>query len=166
MRSGYRNPSRYLGSPTACRPPSAATVAAPLARSRRFRLLETRMWCHFEVTDRPGVYRCAQCGFATLPTSFGPERIRKRCVAARETRAPSLMVRVANYRRALVRWLAAGRPVRSRDEIKKLHAICTNCDHFTGRSCRVCGCGVHHSQGWWNKLRWATEHCPLEEPRW
>lgn len=124
------------------------------------------MWCHFKVADQPGLYRCARCGFTTLSTRFGPERIRKRCIAASGTQAPSLLARATTYRRALARWIAAGRPVRSREAMTDLYAICMNCEHFTGRSCRVCGCGVHHSHGWGNKLRWATEHCPLAEPKW
>lgn len=81
-------------------------------------------------------------------------------------RAPSFADRVGSYREARQRWIAAGCPVRSREEMAKLHTICTKCEHFTGYSCRVCGCGLHHSRGSWNKLRWATEHCPLATPKW
>lgn len=43
-------------------------------------------------------------------------------------------------------------------------AICRGCEHRQDNQCQVCGCkleGVAVA-----KLRWATESCPLEAPKW
>ncbi len=116
-----------------------------------------------------GAYRLIvnlQIGSTPCGQRFGPERIRKRCTAAISASPSSLMERVQRYRFARERWIAASRPVRSRAEMNKLYAICLNCEHFSGHACRLCGCALHHSRGWWNKLRWVTQHCPLAEPKW
>ncbi len=126
------------------------------------------MWCVFQATDDPRMHECGRCGFRTAPTRFPPERVRRRCSepTASQDRMPSLFDRVRSYQEARVRWIAAGQPVRTPEEMVRLHAICGTCDQFSGASCKLCGCAIHPSRTWLNKLFWATEHCPLRQPRW
>ena len=65
---------------------------------------------------------------------------------------------------ALAKWVAAGSPVRSQEEIDRLFAICSGCEHFKAKddndgACNICGCAVR-KYGIRNKLLWATESCP------
>lgn len=125
------------------------------------------MWCVFQATDDPQVHSCARCGFVAAPTAFPPEKLRRECqILAATPRTPSLVERIRGYRGARERWIAAGRPVRNDEEMARLHAICQACEYFSGASCKLCGCAVHPSRKWINKLRWATEHCPLKPREW
>jgi hypothetical protein len=84
---------------------------------------------------------------------------------------PGIVEKTANLSAALTRWIAAGRPVRTPEKQAELFAICEACPHFLRGSgdlhgCGICGCGLKKSGGILNKLKWATESCPLPEPKW
>jgi len=70
------------------------------------------------------------------------------------------------YAGALSRWIAAGRPTRSDEEVEEIVARCEDCDKYKAdeKRCRVCGCAV--STGGlaiFNKARLATERCPKDK---
>lgn len=113
------------------------------------------MWCLFQATDDPRVHRCARCGFVAAPTACPPHKVRRQCQSTLtgSPGAPSLVDRVRSYHEARERWIAAGRPVRSEVEMTRLHTICVACEHYSGASCRLCGCAIHPSRTWLNKLR-------------
>lgn len=72
------------------------------------------------------------------------------------------------YARSLSRWIKAGRPVRSEDEILGIFTTyCQECefmDHDYSR-CKVCGCHVGTIPSpLLNKIAMATENCP--EGKW
>jgi len=71
------------------------------------------------------------------------------------------------YTRALSRWIKAGRPVRSEEEIKHFFELyCEPCEAYEAESssCRYCGCRVNRVQAaMLNKIAMATEECPLEK---
>lgn len=82
-----------------------------------------------------------------------------------ETNTP--VRRVIRYARALSRWIKAGRPERSREEIETIfseHCIqCTEYDERPGR-CKFCGCNVGlRAAPMLNKIAMATENCPLDK---
>jgi hypothetical protein len=64
--------------------------------------------------------------------------------------------------RAVGAALSGAEVVRSGDEIARCLAICHACEHFvaTDGRCSICGCVA----AW--KIRLATEHCPLDPPKW
>ena len=68
------------------------------------------------------------------------------------------------YTRALYRWIKAGRPVRSDDEIERIFETCCNpCEAYDvqSSSCRHCGCRVNLIKAApLNKIAMATEECP------
>ena len=77
---------------------------------------------------------------------------------------PGLARRALSYAEAVARWMSAGRPERSPDEIERLfQAHCQSCGWYdtTRQICRGCGCRTV-TTGWSirNKLAMATEHCP------
>jgi len=77
---------------------------------------------------------------------------------------PSLITQVNNYRLAVTRWIKAGRPKRTDDEIKEIYEKhCKSCDWYDKETSRCKGCGcrvVPKGLALTNKLKMATEHCP------
>ena len=102
--------------------------------------------------------KCLHCGYQARR-----EGTRRNCSS--NAPRPSLGTQLTGYAAAVSRWLAAGAPKRSDEEVDDLLAICQACP--TGRydasrgACSKCGCKVNASS--WailNKLRMATESCP------
>jgi hypothetical protein len=80
---------------------------------------------------------------------------------------PSLIQQAKNLTVAYAKWLAAGRPVRTPDQINALYDICEQCPtkRFTRSSldkgrCSACGCWLKRGADKFNKLAWPTEACP------
>ena len=77
---------------------------------------------------------------------------------------PSLPIQMWLYKEAIKRWIAAGRPTRSKEEVEHIHTtFCKRCDWYDKEKqrCRECGCKVNlGSVAILNKLKMATEHCP------
>lgn len=84
--------------------------------------------------------------------------------------APPPQARMMSYAQAIMRWMRAGRPVRSDERVADIYeTICRPCPHFDeDRSvCRICGCFVRRDgAAFLNKLRMATESCSADPPRW
>ncbi len=102
--------------------------------------------------------RCVHCGYQARR-----ENTRRNCTAT--DRPPSIGSQLTGYAAAVSRWLAAGAPRRTDQEVAELLATCQACptnryDAERG-ACNRCGCRVNTS-GWGlvNKLRMATESCP------
>jgi hypothetical protein len=70
-----------------------------------------------------------------------------------------------NYFGAIRRWVASGRPTRSKEERAKLfEEHCKGCEMYDHEkhACKSCGCKVSSdADPLENKLAMATEHCPL-----
>lgn len=80
---------------------------------------------------------------------------------------PSLVTQVANVSKGAAKWIAAGRPVRSDEEVAKLFDQCQSnvCGLYRPKEdgvgrCAGCGCWLKRNGGLMNKLKWATEDCP------
>ena len=80
---------------------------------------------------------------------------------------PPLGMQILAYKEALSRWIKAGRPTRSQEEVDRIHKdVCTPCEWYDKekKRCRGCGCKVTTSAlAVTNKLKMATEHCPKEK---
>jgi len=67
---------------------------------------------------------------------------------------------------AVKKWTLAGFPIRSLEEIEEVYNNkCIVCDHVSKQgSCKICGCKISKLRiALLNKIRMATEHCPIEE---
>ena len=80
---------------------------------------------------------------------------------------PGLVEKIGRYASSTQNWIAAGSPIRNDEEVDAVLKICQGCEQFsvnkdgeTGH-CKVCGCEVNRMGGMVNKIRRATEHCPL-----
>ena len=99
----------------------------------------------------------------------GPKRTRadkaKRTAAKKSP--CSVGGKVLRYGKAVARWVKAGRPVRTPDEVARIYDdLCRPCDDFDveKETCKVCGCPVRKSaKALRNKIGMATEHCPGEK---
>ena len=89
-------------------------------------------------------------------------------------KTPSMVARVLTFRQAWGKWNKAGRPVRSKERVAELMGICQSCPCFrplnrsnkeAGGTCTMCGCRVRRAGNQLNKLAFATEGCPLDEPK-
>ena len=113
-------------------------------------------------------FRCELCG------RIYPKRIIVNCPkqapAKVPPREPSKARQVYTYSMAVAKWVAAGKPQRTQEEIDATLAICAGCEMFIddGRPrCRLCGCSVNSQpNGLINKIAMATESCPATPPRW
>lgn len=76
-----------------------------------------------------------------------------------------LGTKVMNYFGAIRRWVASGRPTRTKEEIQHLFDThCKGCEMYDAvkHACKSCGCNVSQDgDPLDNKLAMATEHCPL-----
>ena len=84
-----------------------------------------------------------------------------------ETPKPTTCEKAVHYVRALSRWIKAGRPVRTDEEIRYIHDVfCIPCERYDskGKTCQCCGCKVNISSvPLANKIAMTTERCPLEK---
>ena len=81
-------------------------------------------------------------------------------------KAPAHVIRRGiNYVRAWLRWTAAGCPVREPGEVDAIRETCRACEYFDDQNCthKKCGCAVAKGNWWGDKVKWATEHCPIEK---
>ena len=82
---------------------------------------------------------------------------------------PNLVIRGWNYAKAVAKWELAGSPERSQEEINAILEICRKCEEFNAEkgACSKCGCNINaQRKALSNKLAMATEHCPLDPPKW
>ena len=129
-------------------------------------------------------YKCDQCD-QQITSGATVAELRCSCGGSMTTATPGGRVftprTVGRFAIAVTRWMAAGRPVRTADQVDRLLATKCNppgapCPQFDGSTCKVCSCpinaGVEPLQ---NKLAMATERCPLgkfeaahkgDAPRW
>lgn len=114
--------------------------------------------CEFRVGKPEGKY----CGVTNLPVN--PE-ICTRCVKDDKTATATFGQKAVNYLTAVRRWVAAGRPERTDEEIQEIYDNhCSGCSMFDKERqvCNSCGCPASKNQpALRNKLRMATEECPL-----
>jgi len=107
---------------------------------------------------------CPHCGYVARS-----ERTYRTCPAVDDaggTDEPSFFARIAAYSAAIVKWIEAGRPTRSQEQIDAILAEHCNppvpCEHFRDGTCKQCGCAISRSPAALrNKLAMATESCPI-----
>ena len=70
----------------------------------------------------------------------------------------------------LTRWILAGRPIRTEQEMSKIFSICEQCPEFERYApgcdfgkCNVCGCNLDKIDKGRNKIAWGTTSCPLKK---
>jgi hypothetical protein len=73
---------------------------------------------------------------------------------------PPLAKRARNLAGSVARFVAAGGEIATPEERDRRMDICRGCDRFVGGMCSECGCRLGF------KVAMATEHCPLDPPKW
>ncbi len=149
------------------------------------------MYCDWKHSKRNNSYRCESCGdivrfkktdrkpprrtckvmlrdelkknLSTIPADQPEIRDHVETILA-ETTSPTLPDKARHYAAAVVRWCAAGCPVRSVELQAACRLTCQGCpsDQFDPRKevCKVCGCSVKKSRfAIRDKVAMATEVC-------
>lgn len=139
------------------------------------------------------LYRCQRCGwvleirlpdpeshFATAPDcGIVVARQRAQAEAIRQDRVKAgcggsssdgVIVLPLRFAKAVARWIAAGRPVRSQAVVDRIYnECCLPCELLDQkrRTCKACGCYIRkHLPAFLSKLRMGTERCPKNPPLW
>jgi hypothetical protein len=103
-----------------------------------------------------------KCGVTGLPVD--PE-ICNRCNRETHAEVQGLGSKMFGYFDAIRRWIAAGRPVRSDEEVERIFTNeCLKCDRFDAetQTCNSCGCALKMAgTPLTNKIKMASERCPL-----
>jgi hypothetical protein len=77
---------------------------------------------------------------------------------------PQLSMQLWTYKEAIIKWMKAGKPVRTEEEVEHVHTTwCVPCEWYDDKQkrCRGCGCKVTlGSIAILNKIKMGTEHCP------
>lgn len=99
-----------------------------------------------------------------ITSKYADPRMRTHtCRAGSEPR--SALSKAWSLAEATARWVAAGSPVRTAEAVVKLFDVCRKCPEFRGNdangNCGICGCNLKKSGGLLNKIKMATEDCPL-----
>lgn len=113
------------------------------------------MTCDFETVETAGKYQhtCKRCKAVRVTTT--PTLVRQ-C----DSELPSLAKQAKSATLSTIRWVAAGRPIRSKEEQVAILAICRECPEYLTDKNRCSKCGCHLRQ----KTKMSTEHCP--ESKW
>ncbi len=79
---------------------------------------------------------------------------------------PAISTELNTYVHAVKGWVAAGRPVRSEEEVAEIHAqYCSQCDWYDieQERCKGCGCKTRaEGAALLNKIKMGTQHCPKQ----
>ena len=123
--------------------------------------------CPFTL-NAAGLWQCPQCKWVYKLESDKPPR--RNCSAPPSLRpaAEKLGIEwedVPHYAQALAKWTATGFPVRSEEEVERIHEEhCGPCEHNVKDRCKLCRCNVNKSRfALANKIKMKTETCPEEK---
>ncbi|GEM_PF-2380713 len=112
----------------------------------------------------PTDYRCRVCGREYRGITHPPLRVACKGLAPADSPPlPGIIKRAGRYTKAVSKWIAAGRPTRTQEEIDERLAVCQKCPFYNAKhkACSECGCNVNsQAEGLSNKLAMATEQCP------
>ena len=79
---------------------------------------------------------------------------------------PAITTELTTYVQAVKGWVAAGRPVRTDEEVANIHTqYCTQCDWYDPdqQRCKGCGCkATADGAALLNKIKMGTQHCPKQ----
>lgn len=79
-----------------------------------------------------------------------------------------MLDKVKEYLKEREKWLDAGQPMRTAEEMEHVYNICASCPFFKKDggfipgydSCSICGCNLHKKNSTLNKIAWKTTECP------
>lgn len=132
----------------------------PKPKPGQLPIVDTNSWASCEFRFKKGEQ--PTCGVTGLGVD---KEICGRCAKDSYNETPNMLKKIMNYSAAVRRWFAAGRPERTEAEIKEIFEThCSKCSMFDKQRqvCNSCGCPASKEQpAIRNKLRMATEECPL-----
>lgn len=116
-----------------------------------------------EIVDGRTTKRCTWCGL-TLRNVKAHLNVHSQCTVGPEKGKPVKPTLLKTYARAVAKWLDAGRPKRTDEQVDAIMDICGSCQFYKGGGCQRCGCRVNRNRNaLTNKIRMATENCPIKK---
>jgi hypothetical protein len=121
------------------------------------------------------IWECEKCGHTadvpiegaiTCKCGFVDLRLTEETLIKDSFVPPGVLARGLNYANSWVRWTSHGRPTRTDEQVEELRGICRSCtEFFDGEICthKSCGCKVAKGSWFGDKLKWTTEHCPINK---
>ncbi len=95
--------------------------------------------------------KCNEKGFCKELKAHVPKVFCKtRC-----PKMPGMASMAKTFTKAVAKHVASGLKTREKKEIRRIIAICQDCEHYTNGRCRKCGCNMK------KKIQWATTNCKL-----
>lgn len=114
--------------------------------------------CEYRLTDST----TRICGVTNLPVT---SEICNRCAKDTKDATPNMLEKAISYASSVRKWVAAGKPERTQEEMDAIwETHCSGCRMYdkVKKVCNSCGCPASTDQpSLKNKLRMATEACPL-----
>jgi len=132
---------------------------------------------------RDGKPECSVCGYVyPKPYEASLARLHRNCSKAKGGKAPQrpafmpedeqtakagserlgvTWADARHYGASLVRWVRAGFPTRTDEDVAQFEATCRACEHYRSGRCAKCGCRVSTGPAVVNKIKMLTEVCPV-----
>lgn len=103
---------------------------------------------------------------AKIPRHYSECGAAEKALLKTTPKYPSLTMQLLTWKEAIKKWRAAGKPVRNKEEMRKiLETHCHKCAWYDKDKRRCKGCGCRVTEGGvavLNKIRMKTEHCPRD----
>ena len=101
---------------------------------------------------------CKDCK-KDLISPYPPKLTHRQCFGS-----TGIIAKVWRFADAHKKWVNAGKPLRSAEEISKIYyEQCAKCPEIDHNTCSLCGCKLKPKGNTLNKIAWATEECPLKK---
>ena len=120
--------------------------------------------------------KCTKCGTEwnlLLPTVNATCWNGEQCTFELKTRllessipesSPPVMQKIGHFSAALIKHIRNKGKTRTEDEVIELYDnFCSQCEFFSNNSCLKCGCKIVKDNSYRNKLKWESEHCPIDK---
>lgn len=126
-------------------------VCLPLARPEEMAVEEVIKHPEYFQRRRITLDDCKKC-----------KKIDSKKLISKSKKCPPIATQINNYGLAIQRWVKAGRPQRTEEEVQEIFKKhCGQCNWYANKRCKGCGCRVtSRGMAIFNKIKMATEHCP------
>lgn len=77
---------------------------------------------------------------------------------------PPVLQKTKHFAASILKHLKNKGKTRTEAEVKLIYdKYCSTCEYFENNECLKCGCPVVRNNRYRNKLKWDSEHCPINK---
>ncbi|MBK9284941.1 MAG: hypothetical protein IPM51_11600 [Sphingobacteriaceae bacterium] len=104
-------------------------------------------WQLDDINVKASCSKGGKCSFELIPNS-----------------SPPVFQKVRNFSKATLRHVLNKGKIRTLEEIKEIYdKHCLPCPFLKNDECTKCGCAIKRTKVFRNKLKWASERCPINK---